>query len=87
MNCLRINDGEFADLAAMARALGFTRARISQLMDLLLLAPDIQQEILHLQFPAGAQPFSERDVRDRVLQSLVWGEQRKLWGALKSSAS
>jgi hypothetical protein len=45
----RVEAGEFADYADMARALGFTRARITQIMDLLLLAADIQEEILHLE--------------------------------------
>jgi len=35
-----------ADRAELAGVLGFTRARVTQLMDLTLLAPDIQEEIL-----------------------------------------
>lgn len=80
----RIDAGEFADYAAMARALGFTRARISQIMDLLLLAPDIQAEILHLEVEPGAQPLSERALR-RVLRSPVWEEQRREWAKLATS--
>ncbi len=41
----RVHSGEFADYADMARSLGFTRARVTQIMDLLLLAADIQEEI------------------------------------------
>lgn len=66
----------------MARALGFSRARITQLMDLLLVAPDIQHEILHLEVPPGAQPISERALRATVLKSLDWGEQRRAWARL-----
>jgi len=44
----------------MARALGFTRARVSQIMGLLLLAPNIQEEILFLEVPLDAQPIGER---------------------------
>jgi ParB-like chromosome segregation protein Spo0J len=79
----RVDDGEFADYADMARALGFTRARITQLMDLLLLAPDIQDEILHLEVAPGAQPMSERALRDGVLRSLDWVEQRRRWVEMK----
>ncbi|MBK8482437.1 MAG: hypothetical protein IPL40_14940 [Proteobacteria bacterium] len=78
----RVDVGEFADHATMSRALGLTRARISQLMDLLLLAPDIQAEILFLEVPPGAQPVSERRLRDAVLDSLDWGEQRRRWDQL-----
>jgi len=80
----RVDTGEFADYAAMARELGFTRARISQLMDLLLLAPDIQEEVLFLEAPPGKQPVTERAVRDEVLKSLDWGEQRRRWQALRT---
>jgi hypothetical protein len=79
----RVDAGEFADYADMARALGFSRARITQLMDLLLLAPDIQHEILHLEVPPGAQPISERALRETVLKSLDWGEQRREWAAIR----
>lgn len=81
----RVDAGEFADYADMARALGFTRARITQLMDLLLLAPDIQHEILHLEVAPGAQPISERALREGVLRSLDWSEQRRAWEKLRRS--
>jgi len=81
----RVDGGEFADHASMARALGFTRARISQLMDLLLLAPDIQEEILFLEMLPGGQPFNERELRGRVLRSLRWDDQRTQWRTLKAS--
>ncbi len=78
----RVDSGEFDDYATMARALGFTRARVTQLMDLLLLAPDIQAEILFLEVPPGEQPISERRLRDTVLKSLDWRDQRKRWAKL-----
>lgn len=81
----RVDDGEFADYADMARALGFTRARVTQLMDLLLLAADIQEEILFLEVAPGAQPISERALRDGVLRSLNWIEQRRGWEKLRAS--
>jgi hypothetical protein len=77
----RLAAGDFADRADMARALGFTRARVSQLLDLLLLAPDIQEEILFLECPAGRQPISEHDIRP-IAQSTLWSDQRRAWRAL-----
>jgi hypothetical protein len=47
---------EFADFADMARQLGFTRARVTQPMDLLLLAPEVQEEILFLELPRAPGP-------------------------------
>lgn len=81
----RVDSGEFSDYASMSRALGFTRARVTQLMDLLLLAPDIQAEILFLEVPPGEQPISERRLRDTVLKSLDWREQRKRWAGIAGS--
>ena len=40
-----VERGEYRDRAEIARQLGFTRARVTQILDLLLLAPDIQEEI------------------------------------------
>lgn len=82
----RVASGEFADYADMARSLGFTRARITQMMDLLLLAADIQEEILFLEVAPGAQPISERALRDGVLKSLDWLEQRRVWKKLRARA-
>ena len=48
-----IAEGTFADQADAARALGFTRARITQLVDLTLLAPAIQEQILFEEVAVG----------------------------------
>jgi hypothetical protein len=71
--------GEVRDYADLAR-LGFvTRARITQIMNLLNLAPDIQEAILLLRATTeGRDPISER--RLRKLTSIVhWSRQRNLW--------
>lgn len=80
----RLERGEFADFADMARQLGFTRARVTQLMDLLLLAPEVQEEILFLELPPGAQPVSERGLREAVLGTVDWQEQRRRWEGLRT---
>lgn len=80
----RVESGEFDDFASMARALGFTRARITQLMDLLLIAPEVLEEILFLELPAGAQPVSERALREALCRSVEWREQRRVWEGLKA---
>jgi hypothetical protein len=53
----QIDAGVYDDQADVARQHGLTRARLTQLtqlMNLLLLAPDIQEEILALEVPAEA---------------------------------
>jgi hypothetical protein len=69
-----IDRGVVADRAAVARKLGFTRARITQLLDLLLLAPDIQARVLELEAVDGVEPMSERGLRSLV-RAKTWKEQ------------
>ncbi len=79
----RVDSGEFADYADMARALGFTRARICQFMDLLLLAPDIQEEILFLEVAPGGHSLTDRGLR-RVVATSDWSDQRRRWAAARA---
>jgi hypothetical protein len=51
--------------------------------NLLLLAPDIQEEILALEVPAGPSLLSERALR-RLTESLLWTDQRVMWRALRA---
>ena len=69
----QIDAGVYDDQADVARQHGLTRARLTQLMNLLLLAPDIQEEILALEVPAGRQPLSERAPDARTHEPVgVW---------------
>ena len=71
------------ELAALTR---LTTARITQIMNLLVLAPDIQEEILFM--PAvtkGSAPITERDLRP-LLKTLAWSEQREHWAAIRAVA-
>ena len=48
---------------------------MTQILDLLLLAPDIQEHILHLKAVDGVEPLAERALRD-VVRHACWAEQR-----------
>jgi hypothetical protein len=65
-----IDAGKLKDMAEAARRLGLTRARVSQLLDLTLLAPDIQERLLF-----GQSGWCERTLR-RVSETQVWRHQR-----------
>jgi len=70
---------EVRDYADLARLGYVTRARITQLMNLLNLAPDIQEAILLM--PAttkGRDTVSERGLRN-VSAIMSWPRQRKAW--------
>jgi len=70
-----IDRGLVADRAAVARMLGLTRARVTQLLDLLLLAPDLQEAVLPLEAVDGAEPLAERALRT-VAHAGSWVDQR-----------
>ena len=77
-----IRDGEVRHYADMARLGHVSRARLSQIMDLLLLAPDIQEEILFLPpIENGHDPVHERQLRE-IVAVLDWGKQRRMWQCL-----
>jgi hypothetical protein len=59
-----IDRGVVRDRAEVARRLGMSRARITQLIDLTLLAPDIQERILFAEVVDGLEPMSERHLRE-----------------------
>ncbi|WP_437296060.1 helix-turn-helix domain-containing protein [Sorangium sp. So ce426] len=71
-----------ADRAAVVRKLGLTRARVTQLLDLLLLAPDFKEVVLALEAIDGAEPMAERTLR-ALPHAGTWGEQRAAWVRLE----
>lgn len=74
--------GEVESHADLARLGQVTRARISQIMDLLCLAPDIQEELLFLaRVERERDAVSEHEVR-RVCAVADWREQRRRWRAM-----
>jgi hypothetical protein len=80
-----VKRGEAKDYADLARLGGVTRERVSQIMKLLWLAPNIQEEILYLPpTPGGRYPVSELAMR-RIGNILSWAEQRRQWRELKKS--
>ena len=76
--------GEVADYADLARLGHVTRARMTQIMNLLNLAPDIQEEILFLpRITKGRDPIGERNLRP-ISAMTNWKEQRSRWRKLRS---
>ncbi len=78
-----IGTGELKDMADAARTTSVTRARMTQVMGLLLLAPEIQEAILDLPpVTSGRDPVSERALR-RIVAEPDWQRQRELWDEVK----
>lgn len=76
-----LTSGQLASRQAIAQETGLTRARITQLIDLTLLAPDIQEQVLFLEAVDGAEPLGEHTLR-AVLHAGTWDKQRAAWRAL-----
>lgn len=77
-----VRDGVVADYAELARLGHVTRARMTQITNLLHLAPDIQEAILFLPpVEQGRDPVTERDIRP-IAAVADWRKQRRLWNAL-----
>ena len=66
---------EFRDYAELARLGRVTRARMTQIMKLLDLAPDIQEQILFLPSRKG---LNERNLRP-IVRRIDWNEQRRMF--------
>ena len=80
-----IRKGAVHDYADLARLGHVTRARATQIMNLLNLAPDIQEEILFLpRTTSGRDPISERQIR-RIAAEPDWRRQRRLWLELNAN--
>ncbi|NIA22216.1 MAG: hypothetical protein GWP05_09710 [Anaerolineaceae bacterium] len=79
-----IASGEIEDQAELARLGHVSRARVTQIMNLLHLAPDIQEAILLLPRPErGRDPIREIMVRP-IAAVLEWRRQRGMWEQLKA---
>jgi len=71
----RLRAEEFQDYAQLARLGRVTRARMTQIMKLLDLAPDIQEQILFLPNRKG---LNERSLRP-IVSRIDWNEQRRMF--------
>jgi hypothetical protein len=77
-----IQSGEVADYAELSRLGHVTRARVTQIMNLLHLAPDIQEAILFLpRITRGRDPITERDLRP-IAAEVNWTRQRYKWAMI-----
>ncbi len=74
-----IKSGQVTDQAELARVGQVSRARLTQIMDLNLLAPDIQEEILYLNDACQCCAFPiEHSVR-KIVKLVDWVKQRHDW--------
>jgi hypothetical protein len=74
-----IRDGVVADQAELARIGHVSRARLTQIMNLLSLAPEIQESILwQPMVECGRDAVTEKRLR-ALVGELDWRKQRQMW--------
>ena len=79
-----VRRGDVADFAEIAALGHVTRARVSQIVNLLNLAPDIQEAILLLgPVPGDRDAIPERQVR-AIAGEPDWDAQRRMWQMLNA---
>ena len=80
-----LRGGEVASYAELARLGRVSSARISQILNLLQLAPDLQEQLLFLtRKGCGRDPIHLARLQP-IAATLDWGKQRRLWRELHAA--
>lgn len=83
---IKIRNGELNDMTDAAAWLYMTRARMTQVTSLLLLAPEIQEAILDLPLVINrADPVTERRLRP-ITSEPDWNTQLEMWRKIDGNA-
>lgn len=75
-----LDRGEVGGVGELARRLGVSQPRVSQLVALTYLCPQIQAEVAALEAVDGVEPMTERPLRE-VLRCVGWRRQVERWRA------
>ena len=78
-----LREERLRDYAELARLGSVTRGRMTQIMQLLHLAPDIQEQLL---FSTEIPGLNERNLR-AIVRHIDWSEQRRMFQALVASSA
>ncbi len=80
-----LQEGIVTDYAHLARLGHVTRARLTQIMNLLLLSPAIQEEILFAPLTLqGRDPLTVANLQPIALEP-DWNRQQQLWQVLRAA--
>jgi hypothetical protein len=77
-----LRDGTVSDFSELARLGHVTQPRITQILNLALLAPDIQEAVLFLpRIHSGRAPIHEKLLRP-ISAEIDWAKQRTMWSKI-----
>lgn len=77
-----LQSGEVTDLMELARLGHITQPRVSQILALALLAPDIQEELLFLPRVITGKPTIHEKMLRPIAAEVDWERQRRMWQGL-----
>ena len=81
-----LQDGDARDQSSLAQMVNVTQPRMTQILNLLHLAPDIQEAVLFLPGTLkGTDPIHEKTLRPLTAE-LNWETQRRMWERLKADS-
>ena len=82
-----LRDGIVSSQSELAELAQVSQPRMTQIMNLLHLAPDIQEEILFMEpVHEGRDPMTERDLRP-IASLISWNVQHRAWRVLECAAA
>lgn len=81
-----LRSGSVSSLSELAHVAHVTQPRMTQIMNLLHLAPDIQEALLQAPVSAGRENLSEHMLRS-VVRSTRWSDQRAAWRTFRTRLS
>ena len=81
-----IKAGKIDNQAELAQLGNVSRARVTQIMNLLMLAPDIQEDLLFLpRVESGRDPLHLRQLQP-IAAIPDWRKQRRVWAGIFSTS-
>lgn len=81
-----LRTGEVSDILELARLGHVTQPRMSQILALTLLAPDIQEELLFLPRVTAGKPTIHEKMLRPISAEIDWSRQREMWKNLAANS-
>jgi len=76
--------GEVCDVTELARLGHVSQPRMSQILNLTMLAPDIQEELLFLPRVTTGKPTIHEKLLRPITAEVAWDKQRRMWESMQS---
>jgi hypothetical protein len=80
-----LRSGEIPDLTELARIANVTQPRMSQILNLNMLAPEIQEELLFLHPVQAGKPAIHEKLLRPITSHVDWDAQRQRWREVNRS--